>query len=208
MTVSQSALKVAWDQGVPIPNLFGTSDTWHHREISGIADDHPCTAFFVEEYWKEGDYYAIPLLRDKLESGEWVAIGFRTPRQPGSPLELVPAEVCRFAAIGLEHSSLSGDGLEYVGIRVVHNSLLANVDQAKRRAGRPSIAEDIVVTYRRLLETGTIQADWRITDICHAVRQALAKLYGISESDLRGAGLETVRQTLRPLVDRDKAKKQ
>lgn len=115
---NQPALMASWEQGYSIAELWGRSAPVT-RATSRIEGPHPLLwgILSIAEYQIDkgaGQKYLI----DRLKSGDWVAIGYRSPRQPEHPAVIIPAsEATKFG----RRESAVGDGVtNYVDARIVH----------------------------------------------------------------------------------------
>src|SRR6201995_2956958 len=121
-------LEMAWGHGFSIAELWGMSkpvthpgsDVDQHLMLWGILS-------IVEYQVSQGAGHRY--LRDRLWNGDWIAIGFRKPREPDSQLTVVPQ--IKDAQFGRRQSEV-GDGVtSYADVRIVHSKLFAELTQAQ-----------------------------------------------------------------------------
>ncbi|WP_376984613.1 hypothetical protein [Bosea sp. R86505] len=112
------ALIASWEEGYAIAELWGRTAPVT-RATSRIEEPHPLLwgILSIAEYQIDrgaGQKYLI----DRLRSGDWLAIGYRSPRQPDDPAVIIPAdEATKFG----RRQSAVGDGVTtYVDARIIH----------------------------------------------------------------------------------------
>jgi hypothetical protein len=114
----RSALMESWEQGYSISELWGRSAPVT-RATSDTDGPHPLLwgILSIAEYQIDkgaGHKYLI----DRLTSGDWIAIGYLSPRRPGDIAVVVP--VGDGTKFGRKESAI-GDGVtNYVDARIVH----------------------------------------------------------------------------------------
>lgn len=126
--VSRDVLALAWDHGYTVAELWGMSKPVtrggepsdnSHLILWGILG-------IVEYQVDKGAGHKY--LRDRLWSGDWIAIGMREPRDDLSELVVVPP--VKDAKFGRKVSAI-GDGVtNYVNVRVLHARLFEKIAAA------------------------------------------------------------------------------
>lgn len=202
------ALKDVWFQGITLESLVIGISPWTGKATVGASsqgrdasEDYPCDRFYVgrkASCW-------LSDIRKKLQSGQWTAIGYRAPRDLNSNLELVPNEIVAHAEFKFEHSTILGDGLTYVGVRLVSSALLGSEPLALRRRGRPTRQSEIIAAYKALAERGEIDFRAPMVRLFSKIRNRISRNSGVPTLTLKGVGDEAIRRTIRPLFDRDRS---
>lgn len=115
-----------WSKGYSIAELWGASKPVS-RETSGTNEQHLILwgILSIVEYQVDkgaGHKY----LRNRLLSGDWLAVGMREPKTPEGKLEILPPiEQAKFG----RKSSAIGDGVvNYVDVRIVHAKIFKPQD--------------------------------------------------------------------------------
>jgi hypothetical protein len=107
-----------WEAGYSIAELWGHSAAVQ-RSTSDVEGEHPILwgILGIAEYQIDhgaGHRY----LRARLETGDWIAIGYCAPKTPLSRLVIVPP--VRDAKFGKKLSAIGTDATEFVDLRIVH----------------------------------------------------------------------------------------
>lgn len=204
------ALKDIWRQGITLESLVIGILPWTGKATVDTSsqgrngpEDYPCDRFYVgreESYWPSD-------IREKLQSGQWTAIGYRAPRELNSILELVPNEIVGQAEFKFEHSTILGDGLTYVGVRFVSSTLLGPEPPSSPRRGRPTQQRAIISAYKALAERGEVDFKAPMVRLFPKIRNRISRNRGVPILTLKGVGDEAIRRTIRPLFDRDRSQK-
>ena len=146
-----------WSEGYSISELWGEPPPPVTRGTSNVdASDCPdwgmlAAIDYKQGGWGAGDNY----LRERLSNGDWIALGYKAPRNVHSPLLILPQHIFPQMQFGGDHSSVFGDGLDFVGVRVIHAEVLADLAVGGIEAkgpGRPSMRIEIVQAYEQLRE--------------------------------------------------------
>lgn len=203
-----AALKDVWFQGVTLESLVIGISPWTGKAAVDTSSqgqdgskDHPYDGFYVGRK----DSCWLSDIREKLQSGQWTAIGYRAPRNLNSNLELVPNEIVGQAKFKFEHSTIFGDGLTYVGVRIVSSGLLGSEPLTLRRRGRPTRQREIIAAYKTLAERGEIDFRAPMVRLFSKIRNSISRNSGLPTLTLKGVGDEAIRRTIRPLFDRDRS---
>ena len=111
-------LKSLWAAGYSIAELWGHSPP-AHRRTSEVDGDHPLLwgILGIAEYQIDhgaGHRY----LRERLSTGDWLAIGYTAPKAEESHLVIVPR--IPDAKFGKKQSAIGRDSVEFVDLRIVH----------------------------------------------------------------------------------------
>jgi hypothetical protein len=123
-----SQLETAWGHGFSVAELWGMSkpvahsgsDVDRHLMLWGILS-------IVEYQVSQGAGHRY--MRDRLWNGDWIAIGFREPRESGSQLTILPP--IKDAKFGRRQSEV-GDGVtNYADVRIVHSKLFSELTTAQ-----------------------------------------------------------------------------
>jgi hypothetical protein len=114
----RTVLQATWDAGYSIAELWGHSAPVQ-RATSDVAGKHPILwgILGIAEYQIDkgaGHRY----LRERLLSGDWVAVGYPAPRTPFSRLVIVPP--IPEAKFGKRLSAIGAMTAEFVDLRIVH----------------------------------------------------------------------------------------
>jgi hypothetical protein len=196
-------LSKIWNKG------FSISDLWNgdgaRKVTSDIdAEQRPWPDMFAIMEYEEGPGAGERYLRERLRGGDWIAIGYRAPRSPRSRLELVP--FVDDPVYGYTHSSITGDGLSYVGVRIVSSRLLSSAAIAvqQKRPGRPSSREVILAAYERVKVQGSLRAGSSISNWVRAVQAVIVADRAGLPDPLRGFQKEAIAKILRELRDSHK----
>lgn len=193
-----------WSTGVSLESVFSGLFPYAGKPtVTHAPDGHPRDAMYMLVPYEE----SFPEVRLKLTTGNWVALGFRAPRSLNSKLEIIPSELCLHADFEIKHSTISGDGLAYVGVRLVHHSMLEDLDTSLSHPGRPSRREEIIAAYRVLREAGEIDFESPLSRLYRPIQITVAARLGIEVDELKGVGAEAIRKTVRPLFDEDRSQK-
>lgn len=197
-----SDLKKIWDKGVSIGALYFAPVDAGAMRIEPTSEDTPCTDYFSGmETWEFQTEF-----REKMVSGLWSAVGYRSPRRPNSPLELITRDLFREGEFNYSHSGISGDGLSYVGIRIVHSSFLDDFVPAQSKGpGRPTREMDILEAYEDLARRSAIDFNGSRADMARQIQQwLLSNRRNPSDKPLAGAGIDTVISKIRSRFDKDR----
>lgn len=204
-----NALKEVWCQGVTLESLVigisrstgkVTADT--RLQGWGGLEDYPQDSFYAGRE----DSCWLSDIREKLQSGQWAAVGYRAPRELNSVLELVPNEIIAQAEFKFEHSTVLGDGLTYVGVRFVSSCLIGPEPLVFRRRGRPTRQTEIIAAYKALAERGEVDFRAPLVRLFPKIRNRISRNIGVPILTLKGVGDEAIRRTIRPLFDRDRTR--
>jgi hypothetical protein len=112
-------LSLLWAEGYSIAELWGRGEPVT-RGTSRVDAAHLLLwgiLSIVEYQVSKGAGHRY--LRERLWTGDWIAIGSLEPKAPGSPLCRVP----RFehAKFGRKASAVGDGTTKYIGVRVVHS---------------------------------------------------------------------------------------
>lgn len=107
-----------WAQGYSIAELWGHSAPVT-RATSHVDGEHALLwgILSIAEYQIDtgaGQRY----LRDRLWSGDWLAIGYQAPKTDSSLLILVPR--IKNAQFGKKLSAIGRERVEFIDVRIVH----------------------------------------------------------------------------------------
>jgi hypothetical protein len=123
-------LELSWSHGYSVAELWGMSKPVAHPRPE--CDSHLMLwgiLSIVEYQVSKGAGHRY--LRDRLWEGDWIAIGYREPRQADARLTIVPP--IKDAKFGRKRSAV-GDGVtNYADVRILHAQLLAEFDAAQPR---------------------------------------------------------------------------
>lgn len=203
MTTSVSEqvyLRKIWDQGISLDTLLHWRPFDGDPYIEPAGPDHPHTLFFED---KESWEY-IPELRERFSNGVWIAVGYRAPRRKTTLLGIVPQAAFIEANFYETHSQVQGDGFSYVGVRIVHASVLEDSrDVMAPRPGRPKSDRRLIEeAYETLMSKGEIRADSSLRSMYSPIRSHIAKTSATTPDALKGYGNEVIRKALKQLMDR------
>ena len=124
----EDSLERAWAHGYSVAELWGMSKPVAH--LGSQPDKHLMLwgiLSIVEYQVSQGAGHRY--LRDRLWNGDWVAIGFREPREADAALTIVPP--IKDAKFGRKRSAV-GDGVtNYADVRIIHAQLLAELTAAE-----------------------------------------------------------------------------
>lgn len=172
-----------WNCGYSVAELWGhTSPPTSKPASLNDADDAPeWGELSVKEHYDgygKGDAHAIK----QLEAGIWVAIGFEAPRSTTSLLMVIPKHVIAGLRLYDEDSTLSGHGLHFVGVHIIHCSLLPDDTATKqsdtrRKPGRPTAEPYIQAAFSELLKSGQIDLAAPIASHFAAICDKIAELF-------------------------------
>jgi hypothetical protein len=126
MTDIKGDLQEIWSKGYSIAELWGASKPVS-RETSGTNDQHLILwgILSIVEYQVDkgaGHNY----LRNRLLSGDWLAVGMREPKTSISKLQIVPP--IQNAKFGRKSSAIGDGAVNYVDVRVIHGKLVTPWD--------------------------------------------------------------------------------
>jgi hypothetical protein len=115
-------LQQAWESGFSVAELWGHSAPVQ-RATSDVPGEHPILwgILGIAEYQIDhgaGHRY----LRERLETGDWVAIGYREPKTRFSRLAIVPP--VPDAKFGKKLSAIGRETADFVDLRIVHSQYL------------------------------------------------------------------------------------
>jgi hypothetical protein len=122
-----------WAAGYSIAELWGHAASVRRR-TSEVDGDHPILwgILSIAEYQIDhgaGHNY----LRERLATGDWVAIGYSVPKSEASCLVIVPR--IPDAKFGKKQSAIGRDSVEFVDLRVVHARYLDPAWRLKNEVG-------------------------------------------------------------------------
>ena len=126
---NRGPLERIWVEGYSIAELWGFSKP-ANRGTSAIETDHALMwgiLGIVEYQVDEGAGHRY--LRERLLSGDWIAIGVAEPKMLDSKLVRVPA--FKNAKFGRKASAV-GDGItNYADVHIVHSRILDEFEQSR-----------------------------------------------------------------------------
>jgi hypothetical protein len=117
-----------WDEGYTVAELWGFTSRVT-RGTSVIDRPHGLLwgiLGIVEYQVNKGAGHRY--LRERLKTGDWIAIGRLVPKEANPDLSRVP--VFEEAKFGRKQSAVGDDTVEYVDVRVVHGQLYAQMTQS------------------------------------------------------------------------------
>lgn len=187
-----------WRGGYALAELWGEPGATSERvtsEIEAALVPHNAILALIDR--DAMGVVGSAFLRDRLVTGDWIAIGYEAPRTLKSRLTILPS--CIFDGSEFGADSIYANGLTFVGIRIVHTKFYdryraQNIDP---KPGRPPSAPAIENAYRRLLAQGVINPTDEITRRVKAVQELLARERGTPVAQLKGFGREAVRRAIR-----------
>lgn len=143
--------------------------------------------------------------RKKIYSGKWIVIGYESPRRPNSKLQIMPKDVLEAPTFDFENSGISGDGLAYTGLRVVHHSLMKDFRPSQKNSpGRPTHIEHIIGAYERLRDQGEIDFSAPLNALYEPIRNIVAMETQTPLEKLKGIGNEAIRKKIRTFFNADR----
>ncbi len=148
----------------------------------------------------------------RIESGEYMAVGYSQPRKHGDfPVE-IPIDIWE-GEIDWEKSTVKGNGLDYMAVRIIPRNSLTKITEKiallqiappsaiprkinPPRIGRPSCRKIVEIAYEKLKQSGEI--DFLAPQI-FAIRQIRDAVTAMFPDDIkgdRGLGDEAVRKVI------------
>jgi len=151
-------------------------------------------------------------LTAKIRSGELIAYGYLSPRNPADALRAIPPDVFE-GNIYWECSAVEGNGLRYFCVRVMPKIVVmqapgnigksqnilpppAEVNIGPPRIGRPSQREKIKSAYGKLKQSGEVDFFAPMIIAIRQVRRAAMAMIPDDIRDERGLGDEAIRKVI------------
>jgi hypothetical protein len=148
----------------------------------------------------------------KVNKGHLLMIGYESPVKSSDFPVLIPLHVCVPLNMDLNESSISGNGLNFLSVRIVRKSIIkkAGIISAKKeidlpkykiekkKIGRPSIRKYIIEAYNRLDKDGQINPKMSINSHYEPIRSVVKKLAPQFKDD-KGMKDEAIRKVISPL---------
>lgn len=157
--------------------------------------------------------------RDRLCSllleGYLASYGYVVPRAADDPPRPIPRDIWA-GAIDWDQSSVAGNGLSFVAVRVSGVSAVSASLRPDQRQpilpppgrGRPPVAKlGIVEAYRALKALQKIEYSAPISAMCPAIRAWLAEKYPSNAGFYENLRYETIRKAVGSLFKNDKSKR-
>ena len=134
------------------------------------------------------------------------------PRSPDDYPVLIPRDVWP-GKVAWPDSSVSGNGLDFVAVRIVANrtaeDLLTSNDLGSlpgpKKAGRPSLKAGIIEAYQALKDAGHIDFDRPMGHTFPRVRAWLSERYPNNAGQYENMADETIRKHVSILFKQDRA---
>jgi len=148
----------------------------------------------------------------RIESGQFIAIGYARPRNHGDlPVE-IPIDLWE-GEIDWEGSAVSGHGLEYSAVRIIPKNWLAKLPERitplqiappsailpeinRRKPGRPSSKKLIETAYEQLKKSGGIDFQESQIIVIRQIRETVKAIFPDNVDDDRGLGDEAIRKMI------------
>jgi hypothetical protein len=117
-------LREIWAEGYSIAELWGASKPVSHK-TSAINEPHHILwgILSIVEYQVDkgaGHKY----LRDRLLTGDWIAVGIREPKTSEGKFEIVPP--IEHAKLGRKSSAVGDGVVNYSDVRVIHEKFFTS----------------------------------------------------------------------------------
>lgn len=146
-----------------------------------------------------------------IGGGHVLALGYALPRRPEDYPAWIPLDVWP-GKIGWPESSVKGNGLEFVAVRVVTNrtaqGLLSSCDQgllpAVKKTGRPSLKARIIEAYDALKGAGQIDFKSPMGHAFPQLRAWLSERYPDNAGQFANMADETIRKHVSNLFKEDR----
>jgi hypothetical protein len=145
-----------------------------------------------------------------LAERQLIGIGFALPRRPADTPAEIPSDVWA-GKVDWENSAVSGNGLNFVSVRLVTSAMLSKTVRQiappvtpQGRVGRPSIKKFAIEAYDALKFAGAIDYSKPMTVCFDQVRRWLEKSYPDRAGFFVNAAEETLRQHVGPLFQQDR----
>jgi hypothetical protein len=188
----------------------GTDAPWLEVLAVGMAKIQPAVAA-LNDFGDAWSRLRKHLIR-AISLGHVVPVGFALPRTPGDTPISVPIDLWS-RTIDWKASSVSGNGLEFVAVRVVSDqtarALMAEIDGAfspklKPNLGRPSVQREIFDAYISLKEQGLL--DFSSSMACHydLFRDWLCKQFPENSGQYGNLSNETIRRVISAEFKKDR----
>ncbi len=193
-----------WKKGVSLDSLVIHWMGKGKEEVPSAGEGHPCSDYYAG--MDDWDY--LTEIRKNLTQNIWSAIGYSSPRSIKSTPLIVPGDFFLNCEIGISESQVWGDGLNFVGIRLIHSSLLnGEIEKSENKPGRPSREHEIDEAFKALGSENKLDLGKPLATHIEAVRNRVLKNSGIENS--RGLGEKVMYRVLSPLYSelRSSAKK-
>jgi hypothetical protein len=191
-----------WRGGVPIGELFDLHSVRSGKpQRDGLSPDGPSSGCLG---LPEHEYTGEAILRDRLKTGTWVAIGYQAPRQMGTKLQILPIEFVDFAVVDFIHSGLAGDGLTFVGVRIVAGADLPSLQSERPARGRPSIQGALQDVCQSLLRRRELKPSDPVTVVVQKVWTAISETKDSRIGIISKPSPETIRQAWRTVLGSQK----
>lgn len=149
------------------------------------------------------------LKRDSLfkniYSGKLIAVGYSCPRKSTNLPEEIPHDMWSEENINWGKSSIKGNGLEFVSVRVAkkireginsnNRKLIPNIEVVDKRSGRPSKWGLIIEAYNFLEKNGKINCSRTLKSHTKIIQETVRVLHP-EIKDNKGMQEETVRRAI------------
>jgi hypothetical protein len=151
-------------------------------------------------------------LIDHLRAGNLIALGYSVPRHANDDPIPIPQDVWE-GRIDWANSTVKGNRLEFVAIRILARNWIDNIEAQKASAaaralpapkprGRKPIKVAVPEAFQQLLDAGKIELNKPKSHCYDAIRNLLARKYPDREDEFRRMSNDTISRGISPLIRR------
>lgn len=160
---------------------------------SGLAD--------AQRHLKAGEQLRTEVEADlvgQIVAGRLLAVGYALPRSPDDPLRYVPDDVWS-GKIDFHASTVRGNGLEFISIRIIRPEAITGKPKEARRPGRPSRSDQVIAAFNALDAEDEIDRSTSLSSHFEAVRHRVKVLYPEGANSEKGLSNQLLYKVLKPL---------